>query len=158
VACLARPLGLEQLALSLRVARAVNAHIVALRQAQAELAAKLAAGKLVLRAKGILMRRLDLGEGQAHLLLHHRARQTRRPLAAVSEDVVAADRFFAELERSPHREACSEFRVPGSALVQGGRTAHGKTWGAAPGGGQPQHPGRELATPNPQPETRQEVR
>ena len=154
VACLARPLGVEQLGLSLRVALAVGAEVEALRRAQAELAAKLAGGKLVERAKGILMRRLGLGEAQAHLLLHHRARETRRPVAAVSEEVMVADGFFADLERSPHQEACSGLRVPGSALVQGGRTAHGKNRGTAPGGAEPQHPERELATPNPKPGTR----
>ncbi len=99
LACLTRPLGVEQLGLSLRPALTLDAEIEALRQGQAELAARVAQGKLMERAKGILMRRLGVDEAQAHRLLHNRARETRRPLAAVGEEVVAADRFFADLER-----------------------------------------------------------
>ncbi len=131
VACLARPLGVEQLGLSLRVALAVGADVEVLRQAQDELAAKLAAGKLVERAKGILIRRLGVGEAQAHLLLHHRARQTRRRLAAVSEEVVAADGFFAELERSPREAAWTPAPMPGRWTPHGAAIPEGAAGHAA---------------------------
>jgi len=99
LACLVRPVRVVQLELSLQVALGLDALMAALRREQAELAAKLEAGKLAVRAKGILMRRLGVGEAEAHLLLQHRARRTRRPLTAVVEEVLAADRFFADLER-----------------------------------------------------------
>lgn len=100
LACLVRPLGVVQLGLSLLVALARRAEIAALREAHAELLARLEARKRAVRAKGILMRRLGIDEGRAHLVLQHRARNTRRPLASAIDEVLAADRFFADLERS----------------------------------------------------------
>lgn len=100
LACLVHPVSVAQLGLSAQVALARHAEIVALQGARAELAEKLAMGKLAVRAKGILMRRLGVGEAEAHLLLQQRARSTHRPLAEAIGEVLAADRFFADLERS----------------------------------------------------------
>lgn len=100
LACLVRPVGVAQLGLSLLVALARHAEIATLREAQAELQGRLEARKQAVRAKGILMRRLGIYEGEAHLVLQRRARSTRRPLAQAIEEVLAADRFFADLERS----------------------------------------------------------
>ncbi len=100
LACLVRPVGVAQLGLSILVALARCAEIAALRGARAELQERLEARKRAVRAKGILMRRLGIDEPEAHLGLQRRARNTRRPLAAAIDDVQAADRFFADLERS----------------------------------------------------------
>ena len=100
LACLVRPLGVAQLGLSILVALARHAEIAALRGARAELQERLEARKRAVRAKGILMRRLRIPEDEAHLLLQHRARRTRRPLAEAIDEVLAADRFFADLELS----------------------------------------------------------
>ncbi len=100
LACLVRPLGVVQLGLSILVALARRAEIAGLREARAELLAKVEARKRAVRAKGILMRRLGLDEAQAHLGLQRRARNTRRPLASTIDAVLAADGFFADLERS----------------------------------------------------------
>ncbi len=102
LACLVRPLGVVQLGLSLLVALARWAEITALQAARGELQARLEARKRAVRAKGILMRRLAIDEDRAHLLLQHRARNSRRPLAEAIEEVLAADRFFADLEHSLH--------------------------------------------------------
>jgi AmiR/NasT family two-component response regulator len=74
--------------------------MTALREARAELLAKLEGRKQAVRAKGILMRRLGIDEAQAHLVLQHRARNTRRPLGSAVDEVLAADRFFSDLEHS----------------------------------------------------------
>src|SRR5574341_1063423 len=50
--------------------------------------ATLDARKRAMRAKGILMRRLGIDEGAAHLMLQRRARNTRRPLAMAIDEVV----------------------------------------------------------------------
>jgi response regulator NasT len=100
LACLVRPLGVVQLGLSILVALARRAEITALREARAELLAKLEARKRAVRAKGILMRRLGIDEAQAHLVLQHRARNTRRPLGSAIDEALAADRFFSDLEHS----------------------------------------------------------
>ncbi|HEY7676620.1 MAG TPA: response regulator [Candidatus Methylomirabilis sp.] len=100
LACLVRPLGVVQLGLSILVALERRAEIAGLRAARAELLAKLEARKRAVRAKGVLMRRLGIDEAQAHLLLQHRARNTRRPLACAIDEVLAADHFFADLEGS----------------------------------------------------------
>lgn len=100
LACLVRPLGVAQLGLSILVALARHAEIAALRETRAELQARLEARKRAVRAKGILMRRLGIHEAEAHLVLQRRARSTRRPLALAIDEVLAADGFFAGLERS----------------------------------------------------------
>ncbi|HYB73521.1 MAG TPA: ANTAR domain-containing protein [Candidatus Sulfotelmatobacter sp.] len=100
LACLVRPLGVVQLGLSILVALERGAEIAALRGARTELLSKLEARKRAVRAKGILMRRLGIDEDRAHLLLQHRARNTRRPLGSAIDEVLAADHFFADLERS----------------------------------------------------------
>lgn len=99
LACLIRPVGVAQLGLSILVALARRAEIAALQETCAELQARLEARKRAVRAKGILMRRLGIDEAQAHLVLQQRARNTRQPLPVAIEEVLAADRFFADLER-----------------------------------------------------------
>jgi response regulator NasT len=50
--------------------------------------------KLVERAKGILMQRLNLSEDDAYHLLHHRSRNLRKRMREVAHDVLAADQAF----------------------------------------------------------------
>ena len=47
--------------------------------------------KLVERAKGILMRRLNLSEDDAHHLLHRRSRHLRRAVREVARDILETD-------------------------------------------------------------------
>lgn len=55
----------------------------------AELEAQLATRKVVERAKGVLMRRYGLSEEEAYLRLQRASRNSRRPLRAVAEAVLA---------------------------------------------------------------------
>lgn len=132
LACLVRPVGVEQLGLTTQVVLARHAELAALEALRAELEGRMETGKLALRAKGVLMRRLGVGEGEAHLLLHHRARRTRRPLEDAIEEVLAADRFFVEMEQSlrqPPRvkapAAPSRAPVPVPAAGPGGQRPAG---------------------------------
>lgn len=55
--------------------------------------------KLVERAKGVLMRRLGLGEEEAYRLLQRRSRNLRRPMRDVAREVLARDEVVSQ--RSP---------------------------------------------------------
>ena len=60
-----------------------------LRARVAELEEQLATRKVVERAKGVLMRRHGLSEEEAYLRLQRASRNSRRPLRAVAEAVLA---------------------------------------------------------------------
>lgn len=130
VACLIQPVRVDQLGLSIQIGLARHAELAALRSTQAQLEQQRATGRHLAQAKGILMQRLGVGEGEAHLLLHHRARSTRRTLTSAIEEVLMADRFFMELERSVRRPWGSE----------AARAVRRAAWGAhapVPGPGHP---------------------
>jgi two-component system, response regulator PdtaR len=56
--------------------------------------------KLVERAKGILMRRLNLSEEDAYRLLHRRSRSLRKPMREVARDILAVDQVIHQ-QRPP---------------------------------------------------------
>jgi len=60
----------------------------------ADLREALEARKVVERAKGILMRRLDLTEDEAFRRLQKQSQDANRKLAEVAEAIVVADRMF----------------------------------------------------------------
>jgi len=52
--------------------------------------------KLVERAKGILMRRLNLSENDAHHLLHRRSRHLRKAVREVARDILETDQAIRQ--------------------------------------------------------------
>ncbi len=52
--------------------------------------------KLVERAKGILMQRLNLSEDDAYRLLHRRSRNLRKQMRDVAHDILATDQAFRQ--------------------------------------------------------------
>jgi response regulator NasT len=60
----------------------------------ADLREALEARKVVEKAKGILMRRLDLSEEDAFMRLQKQSQDTNRRLAEVAEAIVLADKMF----------------------------------------------------------------
>ena len=65
-----------------------------LRREVADLREALDARKVVEKAKGILMRRLDLTEDEAFKRLQKQSQDTNRKLSEVAEAIVMADRMF----------------------------------------------------------------
>lgn len=65
-----------------------------LRREVADLREALEARKVVEKAKGILMRRLDLSEAEAFKRLQKQSQDTNRKLTEVAEAIVMADRMF----------------------------------------------------------------
>lgn len=65
-----------------------------LRREVADLREALEARKVVEKAKGILMRRLDLSEEEAFKRLQRQSQDTNRRLSEVAEAIVMADRMF----------------------------------------------------------------
>ena len=66
----------------------------ALHREVADLREALEARKLIERAKGILMRRLDLSEEEAFQRLQRQSQNTNRRLAEVAEAIITADQML----------------------------------------------------------------
>lgn len=96
---LIKPVNGKQLQPAIQVAVSRFEEIANLRRSVLSLKEDIEARKLVERAKGILMKRLRLEEGDAFTLLQRRSRNTRRPMAEVASQIIAADTFFADLEK-----------------------------------------------------------
>lgn len=93
-AYLMKPVAEEDLlpALTLALTRFREFH--AMRQEVADLREALEARKLIERAKGILMRRLNLTEEEAFRRLQRQSQETNRKLAQVAEAIVVADQML----------------------------------------------------------------
>ena len=100
---LIKPVNGPQLQPAIQVAVSRFEEIAALRRSVVDLKEDIEARKHVERAKGILMKRLHLDEGGAFGLLQRRSRNTRKPMAEVASQIIAADSFFAEIEKDLHR-------------------------------------------------------
>jgi AmiR/NasT family two-component response regulator len=59
--------------------------------------------KLVERAKGVLMRRLGLGEEEAYRLLQRRSRNLRRPMREVAQAVLVHEEIISQPQKNPKR-------------------------------------------------------
>jgi len=99
---LLKPVNGQQLQPAIQVAMSRFEEIASLRRAVLDLKEGIEARKQVERAKGILMKRLRLDEGEAFGLLQRRSRNTRKPMAEVASHIIAADTFFADLEKDLH--------------------------------------------------------
>ena len=99
---LIKPVNGKQLQPAIQVAVSRFEEAATLRRSVHDLKEDMESRKHVERAKGILMKRLRLEEGDAFGLLQRRSRNTRRPMAEVASQIIAADTFFTELEKDLH--------------------------------------------------------
>jgi response regulator NasT len=95
---LLKPVGQRDLAAAIQMASARFGELQALRQQVRDLTEALEVRKVVEQAKGILMKRLQISEGEAFRRLQRRAAAQRKSLREIGEAVREADRFYRELE------------------------------------------------------------
>jgi AmiR/NasT family two-component response regulator len=93
-AYLMKPVAEEDLVPTITLALARFRQFQALRQEVADLREALEARKTIERAKGILMRRLNLSEEEAFRRLQKQSQDANRKLAQVAEAIVVADQFL----------------------------------------------------------------
>ncbi len=93
-AYLMKPVSEEDLLPALTLALTRFKQFQALRQEVADLREALEARKVIEKAKGILMRRLDLTEEEAFRRLQRQSQEGNRKLAQVAEAIVVADQML----------------------------------------------------------------
>jgi len=93
-AYLMKPVAEDDLLPAITLALARFREFESLRREVADLRDALDARKVVEKAKGILMRRLDLSEEDAFKRLQKQSQDTNRRLAEVAEAIVLADKMF----------------------------------------------------------------
>lgn len=93
-AYLMKPVAEDDLHPAIALALARFREFESLRREVADLRDALEARKVVEKAKGILMRRLDLSEEDAFKRLQKQSQDTNRRLAEVAEAIVLADKMF----------------------------------------------------------------
>ncbi len=93
-AYLMKPVAEEDLLPAITLALARFRQFQALRQEVADLREALEARKIIERAKGILMHRLNLTEEEAFRRLQKQSQDTNRKLAQVAEAIVIADQML----------------------------------------------------------------
>ena len=89
-----KPVAEEDLLPAITLALTRFKEFESLRKEVADLREALDARKVVEKAKGILMRRLDLSEEEAFKRLQKQSQDTNRKLTEVAEAIVMADRMF----------------------------------------------------------------
>ena len=89
-AYLVKPFRTGDLLPAIETAIARHAEMTALREEAAALADALAARKAIERAKGLLMSREGLSEGEAFGRLRHASQVSRQPLKVIADAIVAA--------------------------------------------------------------------
>jgi response regulator NasT len=89
-----KPVAEEDLLPAITLALTRFTEFESLRREVADLREALEARKVVEKAKGILMRRLDLSEEEAFRRLQKQSQDTNRKLTQVAEAIVMADRMF----------------------------------------------------------------
>jgi response regulator NasT len=93
-AYLMKPVAEEDLLPAITLALTRFREFESLRREVADLREAMEARKVVEKAKGILMRRLDLSEEEAFKRLQRQSQDTNRRLSEVAEAIVMADRMF----------------------------------------------------------------
>jgi response regulator NasT len=93
-AYLMKPVSEEDLLPAITLALTRFKQFQALRQEVTDLRGALEARRVIERAKGILMRRLDLSEDEAFRRLQRQSQETNRKLAQVAEAIVVADQML----------------------------------------------------------------
>ncbi len=89
-----KPVSEEDLLPAITLALARFKQFQALRQEVADLREAMEARKVIERAKGILMRRLNLTEDEAFRRLQRQSQEGNRKLAQVAEAIVVADQML----------------------------------------------------------------
>jgi two-component system, response regulator PdtaR len=82
------------LGIQIRLVRQRMRHLLQLRDERDELALALETRKLVERAKGILMKRLNIAEPDAHRRLQNESQNRRIPLGDVARKVIESDELL----------------------------------------------------------------
>lgn len=95
---LLKPVSRRLLDAAIQMARARFAELEALRQQVRDLTEALEVRKVVEQAKGIVMKRLQVSEGEAFRRLQRRAASQRKSIREIAEAVREADRFYREFE------------------------------------------------------------
>ena len=98
---LVKPVALKEIGPAIAVALSCFADLIALRKDVQGLKEALLVRQQVERAKGILAQRMGLSEAEAHKRIQHLAMRDRCTLAEGAGRVIAADKFFADLETGP---------------------------------------------------------
>ncbi len=98
---LVKPVDRQDLPPAIAVARSRFADLLALQKDVRSLKEALVLRQQMERAKGILGQRLGLSDAEAHNRLQSLARHARCTSAEAAAKVIAADRFFADLEDQP---------------------------------------------------------
>jgi AmiR/NasT family two-component response regulator len=98
---LVKPVALKELGPAIAVALSRFADLMALRKDVQGLKEALLLRQQVERAKGILAQRMGLSEAEAHKRIQHLAMRERCTLAEAAARVIAANKFFADLETVP---------------------------------------------------------
>ncbi len=93
-AYLMKPVSEEDLLPTITVAQARFKQFQTLRQEVTDLREAMEARKLIERAKGILMRRLNLTEDEAFRRLQRQSQEGNRKLAQVAEAIIVADQML----------------------------------------------------------------
>ena len=95
---LVKPVDRKDLAPTIALAMTRFADLMALRKDVQSLKEALMVRQQVERAKGILERRMGLSENESHKRIQQLARHDRCTLAEAAGKVIAADKFFSEIE------------------------------------------------------------
>jgi response regulator NasT len=98
---LIKPVALKEIGPAIAVALSRFADLMALRKDVQGLKEALLVRQQVERAKGILAQRMGLSEAEAHKRIQHLAMRDRCTLAEAAGRVIAADKFFADLDAVP---------------------------------------------------------
>jgi response regulator NasT len=93
-AYLMKPVSEEDLLPAITLALTRFKHFQSLHQEVADLREALAARRVIEKAKGILMRRLNLTEDEAFHRLQRQSQESNRKLAQVAESIVVADQML----------------------------------------------------------------
>jgi len=96
---LAKPVKLADLQIAITLALRHFEHVQRMARETADLRQALEDRKIIERAKGAIMRRLRVDEGEAYRRLRKRASDQNRKLIEVAQEVLSAEQAFYELER-----------------------------------------------------------
>jgi response regulator NasT len=101
MAYLLKPVNESTLRSTIEVALARFTELGALRREVNDLKEALETRKLVEKAKGVLMKRVQLSEAEAFRRMQHKSRATRTSLKVIASTIVQADDLLSPFEETP---------------------------------------------------------
>ncbi len=101
MAYLLKPVNESTLRSTIEVALARFTELDALRREVNDLKEALETRKLVEKAKGVLMKRVQLSEAEAFRRMQHKSRTTRTSLKVIASTIVQADDLLSPFEETP---------------------------------------------------------